>query len=130
MTKFINEKKPYISTALKDYRLGSVSFPANEVVTKLARFLQDYERYRDEVANGSISKTALKYPGMTEFFRIGGISAQAQTKHVIRTATDQRGEQTINKDAKSTGNSIQSGSHTNTANKHTKMTKTHVEAIQ
>ena len=52
MTKFINEKKPYISRALKDYRLGSVSFPANEVVTKLARFLQDYERYRDEVANG------------------------------------------------------------------------------
>ena len=41
-----------------------------------------------------------KYPGMTEFFRIGGISAQAQTKHAIRTATDQRGEQNINEDAK------------------------------
>ena len=62
-----------------------------------------------------------KYPGMTEIFRIGSIWAQAQTKHAIRTATDQRGEQTINKDAKSTGNSIQSGSHTNTANKYTKM---------
>ena len=58
---------------------------------------------------------------MTEFFRIGGVSAQAQTKHAIRTATDQRGEQTINKDVKSTGNSIQSGSHTNTANKYTKI---------
>ena len=58
MTRFINEKKPYISAALKDYCLGSVSFPANEVVTKSARFLQDYERYRDEVANGSIGKTA------------------------------------------------------------------------
>ena len=57
---------------------------------------------------------------MTEFFQIGGISAQAQTKHAIRTATDQHGEHTINKDAKSTGNSIQSGSHTNTA-KYTKM---------
>ena len=27
-----------------------------------------------------------KYPGMTEFFRIGGISAQAQLKHAIRSA--------------------------------------------
>ena len=62
-----------------------------------------------------------KYPGMTEFFRIAGISAQTQTKHAIKTATDQRGEQTISKDAKSTSNSIQSGSHTNTANKYTKM---------
>ena len=25
-----------------------------------------------------------KYPGMTEFFRIGSKSAQAQTKHAIR----------------------------------------------
>ena len=58
MTRFINEKKPYISAALKDYCLGSVSFSANEVLTKSARFLQDYERYRDEVANGSIGKTA------------------------------------------------------------------------
>ena len=58
MTRFINEKKPYISAVLKDYYLGSVSFPANEVVTKSARSLQDYERYRDEVANGSVGKTA------------------------------------------------------------------------
>ena len=53
-----------------------------------------------------------KYPGMTEFLRIGSISAQPQTKHAIRTATDQRSEQTINKDAKSIGNSIPSGLHT------------------
>ena len=59
------------------------------------------------------------YHGMTEFFRTGGISAKAQTKHAIKT--DQRGEQTIYTDAKSTGYSIQSGSHTNTANKYTKM---------
>ena len=58
MTRLINEKKLYISTALKDYCRGSVSFPANEVVTKSARFLQDYERYRDEVANGLIGKTS------------------------------------------------------------------------
>ena len=61
-----------------------------------------------------------KYAGMTKFFRIGGISTQAQTKHAIRTATDQRVEQTINKDTKSTSNSIQSGLHRNTANKYTK----------
>ena len=58
MTRLINEKKLYISTALKDYCLGSVSFPANEVVTKSAKFLQDYERYCDEVANGLIGKTS------------------------------------------------------------------------
>ena len=68
-----------------------------------------------------LMKTEEKYPGMIGFFRIGGISAQAQTKHAIRTATDQRGEQTINKDAKSTGNSIRSGLQTKTANKYTKM---------
>ena len=62
-----------------------------------------------------------KYPGMTEFFRIGGISAQAQTKHAIQTANDQRSEQTTNKDANSADNSIQSGLHTNTANKYAKM---------
>ena len=56
LTRFLNEKEPYISAALKDYCLGSVSFPANEVVTKSARFLQDYKRYRDEVAKGSIGK--------------------------------------------------------------------------
>ena len=59
------------------------------------------------------------YHGMTEFFRTGGISAKAQTKHAIRT--DQRGKQTIYRDAKSTGYSIQSGLHKNTANKYTKM---------
>ena len=58
MTRFISEKKPYISAALKNYCLESVSFSANEVLIKSARFLQDYERYRDEVANGSIGKTA------------------------------------------------------------------------
>ena len=42
---------------MKDYCLGSVSFPANEVATKSAKFLQDYERYRDEVANSSIGET-------------------------------------------------------------------------
>ena len=33
-----------------------------------------------------------------------GMSVQAQTVHPVRTAIDQRGEQTINKDAKTTVN--------------------------
>lgn len=32
-----------------------------------------------------------------------GISVQAQTSHPVRTSVDQRGEQTINKDAKTSG---------------------------
>ena len=39
---------------------------------------------------------------MKDHLKLGGISVQAQTKHAIRTPTDQRGEQTINKDAKTT----------------------------
>ena len=43
------------------------------------------------------------YPGMKKYIQLGGISAQGQTRHDLRTATDQRGEQTINKDAKTSG---------------------------
>jgi hypothetical protein len=32
-----------------------------------------------------------------------GLSVQAQDRHPLRTATDQRGEQTINRDAKTAG---------------------------
>ena len=53
----LSHKDWNISAAFKDCCLGSVSFLANEVVTKSARFSQDYERYRDEVANGLIGKT-------------------------------------------------------------------------
>ena len=38
-----------------------------------------------------------QYPGMRGYLQLGGISAQGQTRHDVRTATDQRGEQTINK---------------------------------
>ena len=44
-----------------------------------------------------------QYPGMRDYLQLGGISAQGQTRYAVRTATDQRGEQTINKDAKTTG---------------------------
>ena len=43
-------------------------------------------------------------PGMKELLMAKGMSVQAQTVHPVRTATDRRGEQTINKDAKTTGN--------------------------
>ena len=46
------------------------------------------------------------YPGMKEYLEKGGFSIQAQDHHAIRTATDQRGEQTINKDAKTPGMSL------------------------
>ena len=43
------------------------------------------------------------YPAMKEYLKLGGLSVQPQVRHLVRTATDQCGEQTINKDAKTTG---------------------------
>ena len=43
------------------------------------------------------------YTGMQEYLENGIFSVQAQEHHTIRTSTDQRGEQTINKDAKTVG---------------------------
>ena len=48
-----------------------------------------------------------QYPGMKEYLKLGGISVQPQARHLVRTATDQRGEQTINKNAKTTGKHYQ-----------------------
>ena len=44
-----------------------------------------------------------KYPGLKEFLLPCGLSVQAQETHPVRTAVDQRGEQTINRDAKTSG---------------------------
>ena len=44
-----------------------------------------------------------KYPGMKSIIEDIGLSAQGQENHNVRTAIDQRGEQTINKDGKSAG---------------------------
>lgn len=43
------------------------------------------------------------YPGLKEMLQYKGLSVQAQEKYSLRTAIDQRGEQTINRDAKVTG---------------------------
>ena len=47
-----------------------------------------------------------QYPGLKNYMEKGGFSIQGQSHHSIRTATDQRGEQTINKDAKISGKFI------------------------
>jgi hypothetical protein len=42
------------------------------------------------------------YPGLQDLSQ-HGLSIQAQEKHPLTTAADQRGEQTINRDAKTSG---------------------------
>lgn len=41
---------------------------------------------------------------MKEYLEQGIFSVQAQENHAVRTPTDQRGEQSINRDAKTVGN--------------------------
>ena len=43
------------------------------------------------------------YPGCKELLKHHGISVQGQERYPLRTAIDQRGEQTLNKDAKNCG---------------------------
>ena len=43
------------------------------------------------------------YPGMKSLLEGKGISVQAQNSHFLQTSIDQRGEQTINRGAKTTG---------------------------
>ena len=45
----------------------------------------------------------ITHPGCKELVKRNSISVQGQDKYPLRTAIDQRGEQTLNKDAKSTG---------------------------
>ena len=43
------------------------------------------------------------YPGLKDMLKCKGLSVQAQEKYSLRTSIDQRGEQTINRDAKTSG---------------------------
>ena len=43
------------------------------------------------------------HPGCKELIEIKGVSVQAQDQYPLRTAFDQRGEQTLNREAKSVG---------------------------
>ena len=42
-------------------------------------------------------------PGLKEVLKLKGLSIEAQDKHALRTTIDQRGEQTIKRDAKVAG---------------------------
>ena len=43
------------------------------------------------------------FPGMSELIEVNGLSIQTQDHHPTMTAVDQRGEQTIHRDAKTIG---------------------------
>ena len=43
------------------------------------------------------------YPGLKELLRYKGLSVQAQSRYMLLAAIDQRGEETVNRDAKTTG---------------------------
>ena len=58
MTRFNNEKRPYISTKLNDYCAEGVNSPADEAVAQSSRFLDSYDEYRKTAAEGAIGKTA------------------------------------------------------------------------
>ena len=45
----------------------------------------------------------LMYPGLENMLKCKCLSVQAQEKYFLRTSTDQRGEQTINRDTKTPG---------------------------
>ena len=45
-------------------------------------------------------------PGLKELLKSTGLSVQAQTAYPARTSIDQRGEQSINRDAKTPGNFV------------------------
>ena len=43
------------------------------------------------------------YPVLKDMLKCKGLSVQAQEKYSLRTSIDQRGEQTINRDPKTSG---------------------------
>ena len=58
-------------------------------------------------------------PGSLELIRENGISVQAQDRYPLRTAIDQRGEQTLNREAKTTGGIISFAGNDNSVTKWT-----------
>ena len=45
-----------------------------------------------------------RYSGLKHLLKSAGLSVQAQTAYPVRASIDQRGEQSINRDAKTSGN--------------------------
>ena len=62
----------------------------------------NYSRYGSHYVN-LLENIEQIYPGLKELLRYKGLSVQAQDRYKLRTAIDQRGEQSINRDAKTTG---------------------------
>ena len=63
---------------------------------------QNYARYGSYYVH-SLENLDITHPGCRELLEDKGISVQAQERYPCRTAIDQRGEQTINRDAKTSG---------------------------
>ena len=63
---------------------------------------QNYARYGSLYVN-SLENLEETHPGCLELIKHKGISVQGQNKYPCRTEIDQRGEQTINRDAKVAG---------------------------
>lgn len=53
-----------------------------------------------------LENVSSNHPEMKHLLEKGVFSVQGQDRHPVRTATDQRGEQTINRDAKTVGKKI------------------------
>ena len=66
---------------------------------KLINFFIRYGSYYYEV----MTNLDKYYPGMEAVISQNGLLIQAQESHQLMTASDQRGEQTINRDAKILG---------------------------
>ena len=65
-------------------------------------------KYSNYARYGSYYAQVLKsieqmYPGLKDMLKCKGLSVQAQEKYSLRTSIDQRGELTINRDAKTSG---------------------------
>ena len=60
---------------------------------------QNYARYGPIYVN-SLENLEQMHPGCLELIQDKGLSVQVQDKYPCRPATDQRGEQTINRNAK------------------------------
>lgn len=51
----------------------------------------------------TLKNLEIRYPGLKQLLQSEGLSVQAQSSYSLRTSIDQRGEQTINRDAKTAG---------------------------
>ena len=65
----------------------------------------NYARYGSFYVHTLVNMDNL-YPGLKELIQENGLSVQAQDSYPLRTSVDQRGEQTINRHAKTSGKNL------------------------